>query len=444
MIDKYKLPFKLWFYHETQREFEAAVDYYGDRLRQRTWSPTLSRAAAHSPNISGIEARYHQVNAEHPILVTDFMSPYEHLDVLLQERGIDLYKERRSNKRMKERADLLADYKDYLSRKNRQKGENQIEHDVALLDLVHDLGDSASSSLTTSALILTCDYYLYGFEADRCQRSRSRPQVLLPNLFMQIIRPFVPSTDDFDRSFAETFAIPEFRIIGSGAAEAASRMLGLLAAYANLTEETAIRLLSNHILLGKLTQAESDKEIHQLIEAEIVKQNSELLEENEELGRRIEAEKQQRESLEFRLAQADNSVSNMRVQVETTKDALAVAKTETQTEILRRKHIEEARVQAEKAAEEEKVRNQTLERQLDTVSNVVRCFVSLLAFGLSVLVFSALEWNFLLSHPRRSSLILLASCAVGLSVLGVVKPKWRTSAWVGALGSAVFALLQNV
>ena len=88
---------------------------------------------------------------------------------------------------------------------------------------------------------------------------------MLPNLFWQILRPFLPPDSDFERSFAQTFAIPEFRAIGDGGARACSKMLSLLTAYKDLPEETARRLVTNDLLIDKLRTLKSDEEF----EAEI-------------------------------------------------------------------------------------------------------------------------------------------------------------------------------
>jgi len=59
-IKTYKVPFKLRFHPITQDEMRATITYYGGRLRQATWTPTLSKVAlAQISTLSGIERRYH-------------------------------------------------------------------------------------------------------------------------------------------------------------------------------------------------------------------------------------------------------------------------------------------------------------------------------------------------------------------------------------------------
>ena len=110
-----------------------------------------------------------------------------------------------------------------------------------------------------------------------------------------MVRPFIPSNDEFDRSFAQTFAIPEFRIIGSHAAEACSKMLNILAGYKDFPEETAIKMLSNDLLIETLQTIDNDQAFQEYVEAEIVVENKLLREKRlcleGRLARREKAEK---------------------------------------------------------------------------------------------------------------------------------------------------------
>jgi hypothetical protein len=122
--------------------------------------------------------------------------------------------------------------------------------------------------------------------------------VVLPNVLWQILRPFVPSSPDFDRSFAETFAIPEFRTIGSGAARACSKMLGLLAAYKDFPEEIAARLLTNDLLIDRLRATRDDAQFQAQVESAIALENQTLSEERAALAKQVEALRGDRERIE--------------------------------------------------------------------------------------------------------------------------------------------------
>src|SRR5688500_19917464 len=116
---------------------------------------------------------------------------------------------------------------------------------MTVLDVVRQKRTNAKSTLEAGALFITCDFFLYRFDWEDSKAKGIKPSTVLPNVLWQVLRPFVPSDVDFDRSFAETFALPEFRIFGSKASEACSKMLSILAGYKDLPEETATRMLSS-------------------------------------------------------------------------------------------------------------------------------------------------------------------------------------------------------
>ena len=87
-IPKHSLPFELCYHPRTLREIQSSVHYYGDLLRRHQWTRSLSRAACASYCLSGVELRYHRANAESGIDVESFLKPFDHIDVLLEQRGI--------------------------------------------------------------------------------------------------------------------------------------------------------------------------------------------------------------------------------------------------------------------------------------------------------------------------------------------------------------------
>lgn len=291
-IEDYKLPFKLRYHESTAHEMTATIDYYGGVLKSRRWPQTLSRAAVKSRCLSGIEMKYHERNAVTPMEPGVFLKPYEHLDALLGDHGIKIY--RPSNSRLHERSDLLNRYEEFLKERNHDKPYESIEHDATVLDTVRMLRSSVASSLEAGSLLVTCDYMLYRFDWETCRGDRKHACTVLPNIFWQIIRPFIPSDPSFDKSFAETFAIPEFRTIGSGATKACSKMMCLLAGYSNVSEETAAPLLTNDLLIDQLRTEDDQQGFAQCVEMAIADDNQALLEERVALAKQIEQEKEAR------------------------------------------------------------------------------------------------------------------------------------------------------
>jgi len=300
-ISKHTLPITLRYHATTLRELQSSISHYGDILRRHGWTQALSRAATTSRFMSGIELKYHQKNAETGVDVDAFLRPYQHVDVLLKQHKIDIY--RPSADRLTERATLEAEYQEYLKRLRKEKLYELIAHDVAVLDCVRSLRSNAATTLEVGALLVTCDYRLYRFDSDASRIAKTQASVVLPNVLWQILRPFIPASQDFDRSFAETFAIPEFRAIGSGAAKACSKMLSLLAAYKDFPEETAARLLSNGLLIDRLRAAQDDEQFQAQVESAIASENQTLLEERAALAKQVETLQADKERTEKELTE---------------------------------------------------------------------------------------------------------------------------------------------
>jgi len=299
-ILKHGLPFRLYSHQKTIAELSNSINHYADVLGEKNWSRPISRAAAYSRHLSGVELRYHQRFAEEGIDVESFFRPYRHSDVLLKSKGIIPHNPQEN--RVNERSALINEYQEFLGKIKKEKYYEQVDHDMTVLDVVRQKRTDAKSSLDAGALFITCDYTLYKFDWETSKTKGIRASTVLPNIFWQILRPFIPSDVDFDKSFAETFAIPEFRIFGSQASLACSKMLNILAGYKDFPEETARRLLSNDMLIESLQHASNEKMFQDLVEAEIVKENAALVEEKEIIAARYEKEKKEKDTARKELA----------------------------------------------------------------------------------------------------------------------------------------------
>jgi phage terminase small subunit len=446
-VTKHKLPFTLRYHAATREEFEGAIQFHGDKLRSKSWSQAISRAATRNRRtLSGIELKYHSRNAESPIDVDSFLKPYEHFDVLLKDRGIDIYRATNDDRRQS-RADLLAYYSDFLASRRKDKPTSLIDHDVTVVDTVLELRERASSTVKSGALLLTCDYTLYRFDQEMSRRTGRKGCVLLPNVFMQMLRPFIPSSADFDRSFAETFAIPEFRIIGSGAARATSRLMGILASYREVREETAVKLLSNDLLLDRLEPIEDDAKFQELVEAAIIDDNNMLMEEKAALERQIEEEKRQRlQEQNERLREREVAAHRLEQEQRQKREALETAERERLERDATSKQLEQVQ-EARRVADEEK---RKLEAEKDDLAKQLskqrERYGNAFWLGTSVLLGVA---TFILLQNIRVELLdeltnpFVSRGLIGVSVfclvLGTVRPKWRSALW--GIGVVSIALL---
>lgn len=282
-------------------------------MKEHKWKQSFSQAVISSRYISGIELKYHEQNAKTGLDVDSFLMPYNHFDVLIEGKGIKLFPI--PENREKDSASLESKYRQYLELNGLQKPDSVISHDMKLLDTVHSLRSKSANSLDAGALLVTCDYILYKFELEKSRQENRMSCVVLPNIFWQILRPFIPQDIDFDRAFAETFAIPEFRTIGSGAAQACSKLIAVLASYKELPEETLIKVLSNKLLIDQLRTIENSKEFQEYVESSIVAENASLFNEKISLQTQLEQakidyilEKDEREKNEDKIKTLENEL----------------------------------------------------------------------------------------------------------------------------------------
>ncbi len=289
IIRSNNLPFTLYYHEATLEEIERTISSAKTRLSsQGSWSVAMSKAAVANGNFSGIDLHYHRTNAQSPISVRDFLAKYDHIPELLAEYGFKPYPNIRIDEERKYR--LIAEYDEFIkrARPERPKKYPVLDHDITVWLGVETLRSKGSSLLNAGALLLTNDYYFRRFEWQALRPRREVGSVVLPSQLLQVLRPFVPTTDDFDRRFVESFAIPEFRTAGLDSPSLTSTILGILNNYVGVGEETATRILANEMLLERLKDVQDDPaEVRALVEHAL---HQELLEEKEAALNQKEAE----------------------------------------------------------------------------------------------------------------------------------------------------------
>jgi len=433
---KYNLPFQFRSHDRTVRELLASINKYADELGAQQWSRSISRAATTSRYLSGVELRYHQRFAQDGIDVESFFKPYRHADVILREKNIVVYNPQ--EERLKERADLIQQYSEFLRKRKKEKPYKIIDHDMTVLDIVRQLRSKSTSTLEAGALFITCDYTLYKFDWETSKNTGSPACTVLPNTFWQVIRPFIPSDEEFDRSFANTFAIPEFRIIGSLAAEACSKMLNILAGYKYISEETAIKMLSNDLLIERLQTAENDKVFQEYVESEIVRENQALLEENARIKRHLENEKVEKLSTEQELNAEKSLHRQHELELQDTYAVIHQKTEEAEIERAARIAAEQRAADAEKTADKEKEKSSVL---LGSVIGTIVSVIGILAFELLI---HLLKWDWLITHPHTLGLQIAFDFLLVLISYGIFVPKWRKVLWPIGIVPLVYTIIQII
>jgi hypothetical protein len=435
-INKHKLPFRLRYHPATEREMREAIALHATELRKQE-STTFHR------------------NGATPLDAESFRKRYEHVEVLLKDKNVTVY--RSQLQRRDERAELLEKYRHFLATRGRIKANVLIEHDMTVLDAVHQMRSKSTSTLEAEALFLTCDTLLYVFDWEMSKQLNRSACTVLPDSFLQVIRPFISSNDDFDRFFEETFVIPEFRAMESKSHEARTKMLSYLMAYESLPVETATQLLSNDLLLEPLRPAE-DEQFHQYLDSIVQEQKATtLLEEKVAVEKQLERELAEKEVLEKRLEQEIVERQKEKDRAEKEK-----ARAERAEQILRRKEKEltlpalypeigngqsqdeinrerQAREAAESRAKEDEIAKEKAERKAENYATITAITVGVILVGLFEFILNfVLKW----SHSHGTGLQLAFDALLILGVVGVFHPKWRYWCWGGGAFAILLLIIQ--
>ncbi|GAA2122096.1 hypothetical protein [Kocuria atrinae] len=297
VISKAKLPFTLYYHAKTLSELTHTLEDACHRLQKRTWPQHASRAVVNLPwqatRMSGIEMRFHELNAKTPTDPRAFCARFRSPAALLSNHGLRIYRESdiaNGGEYLELKATILADYGKYLAKYPRRKNTPyvKLDHDCSVWMTTSDHQVPNHKGLIFSgAFFLSSDFLLWRFDRDVMKKNyKSRPVVVLPDALLQALRPFVGGAQFNDRAFVQAFSASEFRAGGNEAelSETVRSVLSYLAAFEDLPEETAIRILSDNILIEGLQRYEdSAPEFAEAIEKAIFAHNEVLVRERDEL-----------------------------------------------------------------------------------------------------------------------------------------------------------------
>lgn len=465
IVKEYGLPLELRFHEETENELRGTFNNLAFHLRSRHWPPPVSRAAARLPNINTVTRLYHERNGESAISADTFLRPYEHVDEIIRDRGAVQYRAPH-DPQPEVLYDLQHEYQAYLEERGREKTYETVMHDVRLLHTVRRLRVAAKSSLEARAIIVTNDMMLHLYETRKARTERRQPCTMLPRQLLQLLRPFVPATLDFDKSFAETFSAAAFRSIDGNAAAALGKLLELLAAYRDITEDTASAMLANDMILGKMQSAEDETELQVIVESALAAENASLQTERDSLAARLERSHQEVASKVQALEQAQRAFEEEKSRLQEERDRISAAaqaaeqKAAARDEVLRsveasledertartvaEGNLEEVRTTVSELAQQiESDRKLRVERNnlLRTVGSVALAF---LVASASELLLSRGLFPWLSTHQQSYGLRGATYLSLVFFFVGAARQDIRKTAWVIGVLPAVLVIAQLV
>ena len=121
-IGHHCLPVTLYYHPATLDEIRGTIYAIGDSLRERTWASAISRAAVRNGQVSGLELRYHSLNAQTPTDPETFLAVYERPEPLLRDQGFAVSPGLPTgDSDVERRGRLVAEYKAFIESRRRPK-----------------------------------------------------------------------------------------------------------------------------------------------------------------------------------------------------------------------------------------------------------------------------------------------------------------------------------
>jgi hypothetical protein len=377
IIRKNRMPFRLYYHEATLQELERAVSAAANNLLSirrggRSWNRSLSAAALSVPSrFSSIELKYHRLNLASPLDPEVFLKRYRNLEPLLSSLGLTIFRPSNppADSEDQERWERVAAYKDFLTQDTRGLGRRErpyfaLDHDMTVLLCVTHRQKPAQTAMKSGALMVTVDFRLRTFDGREQHRGKV-PAVVLPDELIQVLRPFTGvATEDFDRQFAETFAIPEFRTVHSNYARTSAGVLSYLSAFDDVPRETAVALLSDDLLMEQLKEVKPESEdFAELLEHAVLKEREAIAAERDRLAQEVasvelraaERVREIEEQVAHRMAERDASIATLASQVREA-EGRTVAAERAGTELTQKLALQDERVRVlerERAMEQE-------------------------------------------------------------------------------------------
>lgn len=290
VIKENDLPFKLFCHSKTLEELEHTLEAAINRLTRQTWSQAVSRALIKLPyqvtKISGIEMRFHQLNASVATSPSTFCTRFASPLLLLELQGVKLFRDnpvKDNQERLKLRSTIIDYYEEYLKthQSKRLRVYEKLDHDAVLWITAKDYQKpSKKGPLHVGSFAVTTDYSFWRFDRQVMRpQYATKPVVVLPDMLLQALRPFVGRGVSFDdAAFSRIFATAEMRVGGAtGVSQILQRVAAYLATFEGLPEETATQILTDSLLLERIRKIEAGGvTLGEAVDQAIVAQNDEL------------------------------------------------------------------------------------------------------------------------------------------------------------------------
>jgi len=299
-----------------------------------------------------------------------------------------------------------------LQERTTMRHEEVRRHDAAMCMLVSTLrGTEVRSFDEAKVWLLTCDSHLPELDA-RVRSGEDVPYCILTGQWMQVHRPLLPRSADFDGTLVRMLHATGMRPRGSVPPHLAYSILGRIAEYKHHSPEVAARILANRHFLETVRSCDGP-EIPALVDNEMAKLATELLDERDEAWSEVDR-------LRERLDVSESRGERMEKDLDVLREDL------TEERAARARRDQDLGRQAE-----------TLEVQLHTAQQLLRWVIAVAvwgALGVSVL----LGWRLgRLSDIHQLAVAILLACGFfGALFVPLGKQRWlQVGGAIGAIAT---------
>ena len=324
-IQKHQLPFQLVYHAETLRELKAKINIAKNKITNRP-TQELSRTIIQRHIFDGIFLRYHQANAEKAISPDVYFAKFADMPALLEHMGFRPYNDAMSYQQtVTLRGEIVARYKSFLENHRRDKNYHALNHDVEVWLAVQRTKRKGVSLLDSGAIFLTIDFFLQRFERqelrDDIKQSNSGMAVVLPDQLLQLLRPFVPPTEQSNKNFIEIFSVLEIRAFESDFSHVQEESASLMNHMGGLPEKTQMQILKSEYFGRALTQLEKqDAAVDEIVNSTLVQINQEVTADRAKAHQQIAESKKQINAKDHELEVTQQTLAAVKTELETTKE----------------------------------------------------------------------------------------------------------------------------
>ena len=289
---------------KTVEEYHKSLEWQLSEYRERLPIPSeLARVAAEQLDEEDFLTSYWRALGQSRTTIEEFVAEKRHIDVILDGLEIAQTDILRGDI---ERSSQLQDEISLLdSITGGGLNGNVIEHDAFHRVLLLRLRGRPRYHIADSeAWFLTQDTKLPHYDRVARKGSNELPFCVTSEQWVQINRPLLPRTEDFERSFHVLVTQPFIRnLVTTASLESAyEKVLGRLARYKNMSPQLALGVTMDTHFMLTVTEDPGETAVEEKIRAKVVNIAEQLRQQKERLESESEAHKRGKARLEDRLA----------------------------------------------------------------------------------------------------------------------------------------------